>query len=663
MTVKMPKDGRSRVVIEGVQPQIDGGAFPIKRCIGESVVVDAHVLADGHEVLSCMLCHRRGDSGEWLETPMEHLGNDEWRAEFPVDVLGLYHYTVLAWVDRFLSWRHDLERREDPADVLVALQVGVEIVKAAAARADAAGKVALNDYVRRLANTSDLEAGRAAAMEPALEQLLGAYGERHFATRCEREFSVRVDPVRARFSAWYEFFPRSSWGDIQGHGRLKDCEARLDYVASMGFDVLYLPPIHPIGRMHRKGLNNARTAKPGDHGSPWAIGADEGGHTAVHPDLGTLDDLRSLVARARERGIDVALDIAFQCAPDHPWVKAHPQWFRHRPDGSVQYAENPPKKYQDIYPFDFETDDWKALWKALRDVMLFWGEQGVRILRVDNPHTKPFPMWEWLITEVKARYPEMIFLAEAFTRPKVMKRLAKAGFTQSYTYFTWRHTKAEFTEYLDELNHTEMREYFRPNFWPNTPDILPEFLQHSGRAGFVLRATLAATMTANWGIYGPAFELQDCAPRAPGAEEYLDSEKYEIKHWDIARHDSLADILGRLNAIRRDNPALQSDWSIAFHPTDNDMLMCYSKREGDNVVVVVANLDPQRTQTGWIDLPLEDFEIEPGHMFQAHDLLSDARYLWHGAHNFILLDPNICPVHVFRLRRHLRTENDFDYFM
>jgi starch synthase (maltosyl-transferring) len=433
----------------------------------------------------------------------------------------------------------------------------------------------------------------------------------------------------------------------------------------MGFDVLYLPPIHPIGRVDRKGKNNALVALPDDVGSPWAIGASEGGHKSVHPALGTLDEFRRLVAKAKEHGLEIALDIALQCAPDHPYVKEHPDWFRWRADGTVQYAENPPKKYQDIYPFFFETDDWQALYAELKSVFLFWIEQGVRIFRVDNPHTKPFPFWEWVIDEVKKSHPSTIFLSEAFTRPKVMRRLAKLGFTQSYTYFTWRNTKPELIEYLTELTQSEAREYLRPNFWPNTPDILPEYLQFGGRPAFMSRLVLAATLSANYGIYGPAFELCENTPREPGSEEYLHSEKYQLRDWDLQRADSLKDFIARLNRIRRENPALHSNAGLRFHAIDNDELICYSKtsEDGANTVLVVANLDPYQVQAGWLELPLSELRLERERPFQVHDLLSGARYLWHGARNYVRLDPQVVPAHLLRLRRRVRSERDFDYFM
>jgi starch synthase (maltosyl-transferring) len=491
------------------------------------------------------------------------------------------------------------------------------------------------------------------------------YPDRRFATVYEKELEVVVDRARARFSSWYEMFPRSCTREPGKQGTFKDCEARFPYISKMGFDVLYLPPIHPIGRTNRKGKNNQPAALPEDTGSPWAIGAAEGGHKSIHPRLGTLEGFREFVAKAQEEGLEVALDIAFQCAPDHPYVKEHPEWFRWRPDKTIQYAENPPKKYEDIYPINFETENWQELWTELKDVMLFWIDQGVKIFRVDNPHTKSFQFWEWVIKEIKKEYPEVLFLAEAFTRPKVMYRLAKLGFTQSYSYFAWRNTKWEITKYFTELYQNEVREFFRPNLWPNTPDILTEYLQTGGRPAFVTRLILAATLGASYGIYGPAFELCENQAKQFGSEEYLDSEKYQIRAWDIDRTDSLRHIIGRVNCIRRENPALQSDWGLRFHPIDNEQLICYTKSTQDlsNIILVVVNLDPHHVHSGWLELPLADLGIDEDRPYQVHDLLSDTRYLWQGIRNYVELNPQTIPSHIFRIRRRVRTERDFDYFM
>lgn len=658
-------DGRKRVVIEGVAPEVDAGRFPIKRTLGETVVVEADAFVDGHDRLACMLRYRKVGAGTWDEMPMHPLGNDRWRGEFAVRELGRYGYTVTAWVDHFGTWCAELKKRDTPEDIALALITGAELVEAAAARANGPDAAQLRLHAKELRGADDPFTRRLLALDPELARLMALTTDRTLATTYERELMVVVDVSRARFSAWYELFPRSCGREPGAHGSLRSCEKRLPYIAAMGFDVLYLPPIHPIGATARKGRNNTLSAAADDPGSPWAIGAEAGGHKAVHPQLGTLEDFRHLVRRAREQGLDVALDIAFQCSPDHPYVKQAPQWFRWRPDGTVQYAENPPKKYQDIYPFNFETEDWQGLWEELRSVFLFWIEQGVRIFRVDNPHTKPFPFWEWLITSVKAQHPETIFLSEAFTRPKVMHRLAKLGFTQSYTYFTWRNSKWELMDYFTELTQTPAREYFRPNLWPNTPDILNEYLQIGGRPAFMTRLVLAATLGASYGIYGPAFELCEAKPREPGSEEYLNSEKYEIRAWELERPDNLAHFIARVNRIRRENPALQQDWSLRFHPVDNEALVCYSKHseELDNVILVVVNVDPHHTRAGWVELPLEALQLLPDHPYQVHDLLSDTRYLWQGARNYVELDPHAAPAHIFRLRRHLRTERDFDYFM
>ena len=651
------------VIIENVKPQVDHGRFAIKRAPGESVVVEADVFTDGHDQLGCLLRQRRVGARDWAESPMTLLGNDRWRGDFTVVEPGRYEYQVTGWVDTFLSWRHDFVRRNtaDENEIALALQAGAMLVRDAVKRAPATAAKRLREIARSLTLDAELAARRELALGEELLALMNASAERRFATTSE-VLGVIVEPERARYSAWYELFPRSC--GQSGHGTFADCEAELPRIAAMGFDVVYFPPIHPIGRVNRKGHNNSLVPGPDDPGSPWAIGAKEGGHKAIHPALGTVDDFRHLVGVARQHGIEIALDIALQCAPDHPYVTEHPEWFRRRPDGSVQYAENPPKKYEDIYPFNFASVRWSALWEEIRSIFEFWIVQGVRIFRVDNPHTKPFALWEWLITEIKRERPDVIFLAEAFTRPRVMHRLAKLGFSQSYTYFTWRNTKTELTEYFTELSQGEGREYFRPNAWPNTPDILHAYLQNGGRPAFMARLVLAATLCANYGIYGPAFELCENQPREPGSEEYLDSEKYEIKHRDLDRPDGLRDFITRVNAARRDNPALHSDWNLRFHTIDNEQLICYSKatREHTDAVLMVVNLDWRNTQSGWVTLDLDELGIANGESFQVHDLLSDARYLWTGAHNYVELNPHFCPAHIFRVRRHERTEQQFDYF-
>lgn len=659
----LPEHGRHRVVIEDVQPRVDDGRFPIKRVVGETVTVSAAAFADGHEQLRVVAEYRPDGEAQWTPLEMNAAGNDRWRASFQVKTLGGYRFRVLGWVDRFRTWRHDFRRREAPGDIDVALQVGAGLVAEAAGSAPEAARAPLQRYAERL--TADRAKGTTAALEEELLMLMDRYGPRPFVTVSEQLGHVVVEPERAGFSSWYEFFPRSVLGTAQEHGDLRSAAERLPYVAEMGFDIVYLPPIHPIGRTKRKGRNNALVAGPADPGSPWAIGAEEGGHKSVHPDLGDLDDFRHFRERAEALGIEVALDVAFQCSPDHPYVADHPQWFAHRPDGSIQYAENPPKRYEDIYPFDFESDQWERLWQELLSVVTFWVEQGVRVFRIDNPHTKPFAFWEWLIGEVKRVHPEVLFLAEAFARPRVLHRLAKLGFSQSYTYFTWRNTKDEIQQYIEELHLGDGAEYLRPNFWPNTPDILPEYLQFGGRAAFMARATLAATLSGCYGVYGPAFELLEDRPRSPGSEEYLDSEKYQVRAWPLERPDSLSAYLGRLNRIRRENPALRQARNVRFLTVDNPELVAYARwsDSGENILLAVVNIDPHHRQSGWLQVPVSDFGVSGGQPYQVHDLISGRHFLWQGESNYVEVDPGSAPAHLFRLRRRVRSEHDFEYFM
>jgi starch synthase (maltosyl-transferring) len=663
---KMPRvaDGRVRVAIERVSPQIDCGRFPIKRVVGETVVVEADVFADGHDHITCQVLYSREGDKEWQSSPMTTLGNDRWRGAFSVPKAGGYEYTIEGWIDRFSTWRHGLGKRIAAGqDVHVDLLVGAELIDDAAGRAKGDDAALLRQGARRIREEKDMEYATSIALDEELFRAIERYPERQFATRYQTPLTIVVDREKASFSTWYEVFPRSCSSEAGRHGTLRDCEGWLPYVASMGFDVIYLPPVHPIGHAFRKGKNNSVVAEPNDVGSPWAIGSQEGSHTSIHPELGTLEDFRHLVSEAAKQGLEVALDIAFQCTPDHPYVKQHPEWFRKRPDGTIQYAENPPKKYHDIYPLDFETEEWQALWNELKGVFQFWIDQGVRIFRVDNPHTKAFSFWEWVIGEIKKEHGEVLFLAEAFTRPHVMYRLAKLGFSQSYTYFTWRNTKQELTDYFTELTQTEVREYFRPNLWPNTPDILSEFLQVGGRPAFMIRLILAATLGASYGIYGPAFELCENTPVQAGSEEYLNSEKYELKHRDLHSAWSLQDIISRINRIRKENAALQSNHNLRFHGTDNPMLICYSKTTDDltNVIVVIVNLDSFHRQTGWVDLDLAALGLEADHQFQVHDLLGEGRYLWQGSRNYVELTPESLPAHILRVRRWIRTERDFDY--
>ncbi len=602
-------------MIESVRPEVDCGRYPAKRVVGEEVLVEADVFGDGHDEVVAELLFRFQGETEWKSQRMEFRFNDHWAGKFLVEKLGRYEYTVRGWSDPFLTWQHDLKKRRDAGqDIAIDLKIGSSLLGSA-----------ISSYE---------EAMRSVSPPPAPERI-AEYG---------RILEVVVDPVRARFSTWYEMFPRSARDDGR-HATFQDLVKLLPYVQEMGFDVLYLPPIHPIGTTARKGKNNAVSAEPGDVGSPWAIGAADGGHKSINKLLGTFDDFDLLVREAGKKGMQIALDIAFQCSPDHPYVKEHPQWFRWRPDGTVQYAENPPKKYQDIYPFEFESSEWKSLWEELKSIFEFWSSHGVKIFRVDNPHTKAFAFWEWCIGELKREQPELIFLSEAFTRPRVMHRLSKLGFTQSYTYFTWRNTKQELIDYFTELSQHPSREYFRPNAWPNTPDILHAYLQQGGRPGFIVRLVLAGTLAANYGMYGPAFELCEAAPREPGSEEYLYSEKYEVKRWDRRRPDSLKELVGKLNAIRKENPALQSDWSLAFHPVDNPQLLSYSKSTPENSILVVVNLDPHHLHSGWVDFGA------PGESYELHDLLAGGRYTWNGGRNFVELNPHTLPAHVFRVHR------------
>ncbi len=664
----MRPDTLKRVVIESVRPEIDGGRYRAKRVLGERVIVEADVFCDGHDQPSASVHYRVKGAKKWTVVRMDPVVNDRWRAVFRVHELGIYEYTIRGWVDHFKTWHQDLQKRLMAGqDVSVEMLIAAELIEQAARRAESRDKERMVQWAELLRDTTSTIGEKIALVNDAdVVSTTTAYPDPRFVEEYRHILEVQVDPVRARFSSWYEMFARSAAPEADRHGTFKDVESQLPRIAAMGFDVLYLPPIHPIGTTNRKGANNTLNAGPDDVGSPWAIGNEKGGHKAIHPDLGTLKDFRRLVEKARSKyGIDVALDIAFQCSPDHPYVKEHPEWFRHRPDGTIQYAENPPKKYEDIYPFDFEIEQWEPLWTELLDVFLYWCKQGVRVFRVDNPHTKPFRLWDYIIEEVKKRHPETVFLAEAFTRPKVMYRLAKGGFTQSYTYFAWRNEKWNLTRYMEELTSPPVSDFFRPNFWPNTPDILNEYLQRGGRQAFVIRLILAATLASSYGIYGPAFELLDNTPREPGSEEYLNSEKYQIRRWTLDEPGNLGELISIVNEIRRENPSLQTNEFLQFHDTSNDQLICYSKtdEEGENPVLVAVNLDPFNTQSCWVDLNGATLGLEPDQDFQAHDLLSDERYRWHGFRNYIQLNPWVMPAHVFRLRLRRRSERDFDYFL
>jgi len=636
-----------RVAIERVTPDVEGGRFAAKRLLGDEVVVEADIICDGHEELDCRLHWRHGDTGQWNTVSMRCLGNDRWQASFKADQLGTWHYTITGRVDAFATWLRDLGRRDQARDDLgVDLVIGAQLVAAAAHAAPASEAQELDRFASRLKGPD----GRVAARDERLATLMNVYADRRHETRLDPARPLWVDRGRAGTSAWYEVFPRS-WGTTPGeHGTLSDLADRLDYIRDLGFDVLYLTPIHPIGTAFRKGRNNSLTPAPDDVGSPWAIGAAEGGHTAIHPRLGTFADFERLRSRAESLGMELALDLAIQCSPDHPWVREHPEWFRHRPDGTIQYAENPPKKYQDIVPFDFQCDAWRSLWEALAGVVRFWVEKGVRIFRVDNPHTKPFAFWEWLIADIHRTHPGVLFLSEAFTRPKTMYRLAKLGFTQSYTYFTWRTEKRETADYLVEVTTPPISDFFRPNFWPNTPDILHETLQEGGRPMFMVRLALAALSVGNWGIYGPAMELLEATPREPGSEEYLDSEKYEIKRWDLDAPESLAPFIRELNRIRREELALARNRRPIPQPIDDPHLLAWTRFDATSGsrVLVVVNLEAATVRSGLLEVKPTDLGLEGVEAVIAHDLLASSTHAWDLTAITIECTPDE-PVRVFRL--------------
>lgn len=685
-----PAEGRKRVIIEDIHPQVDCGRYPVRRFLGDRVDISAAIFSDGHDHVAAQLLYKPEGETLWRSTRLTALPNDLWTASFTVDRLGAWSFTIQAWVDHFDTWCADLKKRlaaqpqpSNPGatgqDIPLAYTIGALLLDQAAARAKDADAKQLKDAA---GNLRSLAAQKLPfydyPLTPEIEELAARYPDLSFASFAAKELPLWVDRERARFSSWYELFPRSTSPDPGRHGTFADVELLLPEIAAMGFDILYMPPIHPIGRAFRKGPNNTTTAGPDDEGSPWAIGSEEGGHKAIHPKLGTFADFDRLVAAVHASGMELAMDIAFQCSPDHPWVKEHPEWFLHRPDGTIQYAENPPKKYQDIYPLNFESSDWRGLWDELRSVFQFWIDRGVRVFRVDNPHTKALPFWEWCIGNLHKDAPDVIFLAEAFTRPHVMYSLAKGGFTQSYTYFTWRTEKSELEAYFEEISKPPVADFFTPNIWPNTPDILHASLQNGGRPAFMQRVILATTLAASYGIYGPAYELGENVPAKPGSEEYLNSEKYQIRNWDRHAPHSIAPLIARLNRIRRTNPALQSDLSLHFHHVDNSQILCYSKTapavpaapadeapldvsKADrltltqpaqpNVILVAVNLDPHNEQAGWIDLDLKQLGIHHDEYFDVEDLLTGNHYQWHDRSNYVALRPNVMPAHVFRVTR------------
>jgi len=651
------------IIIERVSPELDGGRYPVKREVADRFEVSADIFKEGHEVLMAVLRHRAWSESAWQETPLQPLDNDRWSGWFDLTANTRYHYTIAAWVSSFESWRQDIiKRRETQRDLRSELSEGRALVQAAADRAGTDDRTRLYEQLARWAESRSQDDQLQLALQETLAHLVRRSEPRVALTVYDRELIVIADRVRARYGAWYEMFPRSQ-GTVAGRsGTFKDCERRLPAIQAMGFDVLYLPPIHPIGRSNRKGPNNSLEAGPDDPGSPYAIGNEQGGHDAVEPALGTLADFEHLTHVAHDHGMEIALDFAINCSPDHPYVTQHPDWFYHRPDGTIKYAENPPKKYQDIYPLDFYCRDWQNLWQEMKRVLLFWVDRGVKIFRVDNPHTKPVAFWEWVIHEIQTTHSDVMFLSEAFTRPKMMRALAKAGFTQSYTYFTWRNTKQELTEYLSELTQSEMKEYFRANFFTNTPDILPEILQHGGRAAFKFRLALAATLSPAYGIYS-GYEL--CENRAlPGTEDYLHSEKYEYKVWDWDRPGAITEYVTRINRIRRENPALHEYENLRFYAADNDQVLFYGKMTFDrmNAVLVAVNLNPFQTQNATLTIPLGELGLAPDETYQLHDLIADRRDLVIGNTYSIRLDPHEEPAAILAVRRWTRREQDFDYF-
>jgi starch synthase (maltosyl-transferring) len=646
----MQDAGRVRVIIENVQPDVDNGRYAAKRVIGETVNVTADIFTDGHDHIRARLLYKHQSSDHWSTIEMVHEVNDQWKATFHAAEKGDYHFTVVAWVDHFDTW-YDGFKKKAAAKV----DVHLELVEGGAILRKLSGTKE-NELIQLADELED--AGHYAkaigrVLSSGFKDVVHQNPLIQHEVKYGRELVVHVEQKKANFSAWYELFPRSAAIEGGRHGNFQDVIRLLPRIASMGFDVLYLPPIHPIGKINRKGKNNSVRAAQGEPGSPWAIGNEEGGHKSIHPELGTLEDFKRLIHEAERHGIDIAIDVAFQCAPDHPYVKAHPEWFRQRPDGSIQYAENPPKKYQDIYPFNFESDDWRGLWDELRSVFFYWIDQGVKIFRVDNPHTKPFRFWAWVIGEVNKNYDDIIFLSEAFTKPKVMAALAKVGFTQSYTYFTWRVNRYELVEYMNEIVTGPMRNYFRPNFWPNTPDILPYHLQHQGENMFIIRLVLAATLSSNYGIYGPPYEFCDNTP-VEGKEEYFNSEKYEVKKYEWKRTNRMTDLITILNEARKAHPALQSTWNLRFLNLENANLLAYIKATDDlsSIMLVVVNLDPHVKQSGYIQLPMDALKLEWPVNIKLRDLVTDEEYTWTQEWNYVELDPYVLPFHLFKLEIH-----------
>ncbi|MFH4963862.1 alpha-1,4-glucan--maltose-1-phosphate maltosyltransferase [Gaetbulibacter sp. M235] len=640
---------QKRVVIDYVSPKINDGDFFIKRVVNEIITVNAHVLVDGHDVIAASVLYKHEKDKNWKEVRLQHLVNDEWQTSFTVEKQGYYTYKVEGWVDYALNWQHGIERKiDDNQYVKSELLEGIEFLKKIKDKTEKNDSLFLDHLINIFADEHQYEEAIKEATCDRLHQIFINHPQK-FLANTSKDFPVYVDRLKARFSTWYEFFPRSTSEHEGVHGTFKDCERLLPRVAKMGFDTLYFPPVHPIGEVNRKGKNNTTTAHDGDVGSAWGIGSKYGGHKDLHPQLGSVEDFKSLIQKAKEFNIEIAMDYALQAAPDHPWVKEHPQWFKWRPDGTVQYAENPPKKYQDILPIYWENDDYKNLWQECLDILLYWIDCGIHVFRVDNPHTKPYYFWNWVIAQVKAKHPDVLFLAEAFTRPKVMQQLGKQGYTQSYTYFTWRNTKHELIEYVEELTKTDQREYMRPNFWPNTPDINPMHLQGANESKYIQRYVLAATLSSNIGIYGPVFEFM-IDDAVPGKEEYLNSEKFQLCHYDWNKENKLITIITKINQIRHNNEALQQTNNIKFCYIENNNLLAFYKWNDSktNELLIIISLDPYYSQQGSVQVPLHELNVPHGHLIQMHDLLTENIYNWQSEWNYIELHPTL-PFHVFKI--------------
>jgi starch synthase (maltosyl-transferring) len=647
--IPFPKDGQARLVIEHIEPEINAGRYATKSIVGEKVVVAADLLIDGHDLIGSRLLFKHDSEKGWSEIVFNPIGNDRFSAEFKTEKLGFYSFKIEAWVDHFATWQHEVDEKIKAGLTLgVELLVGIGFLKKIAKKAHAQDKAAIEQVIGVFENENAYSNAILFCRSEQMHQWIARYPLKEHAQVSE-ERSIFVDRKKAEFSAWYSLFPRSVTHDLSHHGTFRDVIKILPRISEFGFDVLYIPPIHPIGKTFRKGKNNATTCQPDEPGVPYGIGSEEGGHTAIHSQLGSLQDFKVLIAEAKKLDIEVAMDLAIQCSPDHPWVVEHPSWFKILPDGTIKYAENPPKKYQDIYPINFESEDWQQLWLALKEVIFTWAEWGIKIIRVDNPHTKSFNFWEWVIAETRLVYPDMIFLAEAFTMPKVMQQLAKVGFSQSYTYYTWRNTKEEIVGYMQELTQTDMRHYFRPNFWPNTHDINPYNLQTGHEPLFLLRYFMAATLSSNYGVFGPSYEYLYHEANAP-KEEYKNAEKYEIKVWDWELRNKITYIYSIVNKIRKENTALQHTHNIHFCEVENSQLIAYLKtHENGNKILCVANLDGYNTQGGILHLPLWRIHKHNQEPFFAHDLITGAKYTWQGEQNYVMLDPHILPFHLFRI--------------